>query len=179
MAVGSFAQAIIPDSNRIALTATAAAIEAFIRVKYDSNGLISKAAAAEQAIGVTEEYIAASGIGFVRRFAPMVRFTALNALARGSMLTNTANGKVDDAAGVSAYNGYAAYEAANADNDVIGAFRLDTPLTLTTGSAMAALASYGTGAYGLDSSANMQALFNKVEAIAGALVTAGIIKQGA
>ena len=37
------------------------------------------------------------------------------------------------------------------------------------------LASYSTGAYGLDSSAHMQALFNKVEAMYAAMITHGDI----
>ena len=179
MSSGAFNSSLIPDSYKIALTATEVAIEAFIRVKYDSSGTISKAAAAEPAIGTTLEYIPASGIGAVKLFDKMMRFTAGNVVACGAFLTGIANGKVDDAAGVAAYNGYQAYEAATANGDVINAFLVDSPLVLTAGASMGALNSYVSGSYALNTDDHMLKLFNKVEAMAAALVTAGIIKQGA
>jgi hypothetical protein len=160
--------------------ATAAAIAAFVRVTYDSNGLISVAGATDNWIGVTQEYIPASGYGTVKlRGAPGTQYVMAGAVvARGAKLNPLAAGKVDDAAGTGPGCGLIALEAATGDGDVIEATACDT-VAFTAGATMAALAAYGTGAFGLDSDAHMKALFDKVEAIAAALVTAGLIKQGA
>lgn len=104
-----------------AFTATAVAIAAHKRVKVDSNGLISVAAAAEGAIGVTTEYIAASGTGTVKLWTAPGTFlvTANAAITRGSQLYPTASGNVDDS-GTTALP-LVALEAATAQNDVIEA----------------------------------------------------------
>jgi len=55
----------------------------------------------------------------------------------------------------------------------------NTPIIQPAGAAQAAPAAYATGAFGLDSDAKMQALFDLVVAIRTALVDAGIMKGGA
>lgn len=54
-----------------------------------------------------------------------------------------------------------------------------TPVVQPAGAAQAAPAAYASGAYGLDSAANMQALFDLVVAMRTALVDAGIMKGAA
>lgn len=160
--------------------ATAVAIAANVRVKLDSNGLISVAGATDAWIGVTIEAVAVSGYGTVKlRNAPgTLLVTASAAIARGARLYPTAAGKVDDAAGTGNFTGLQAMTAATADGDVIEAVPSDTA-AFTASAAQAALAAYGDGAHGLDTAAHMEALFNKVEAISAALVAAGIIKGAA
>jgi hypothetical protein len=99
--------------------ATAAAIAPYVRVKVDSNGLISVAGAAEIAIGVTLENIAASGYGSVKLFSATGTWlmTAGAAIARGAELYPLAAGKVDDTGTTKI--GMVALEAATADGDVI------------------------------------------------------------
>jgi len=111
----------MPENNTgyKAFTATAVAIAAYIRVKVDSAGLISVAGAAENAIGVTTEAIAASGTGTVKLFSAPGTYlmTTGAAIARGARLFPIAAGKVDDA-GTTSLN-LVALEAATADGDVI------------------------------------------------------------
>lgn len=54
-----------------------------------------------------------------------------------------------------------------------------TPVVQPAGATQAAPATYGTGAFGLDSDANMQALYDLVVAMRTALVNAGLIKGSA
>ena len=54
-----------------------------------------------------------------------------------------------------------------------------TPIVQPSGAAQGTLASYATGAFGLDSDVKMQALFDLVIAMRLALVNAGIMKGGA
>ncbi len=54
-----------------------------------------------------------------------------------------------------------------------------TPIVQPSGATQAALAAYVTGAFGLDSNANMQALYNLVVAMRTALVNSGIMKGAA
>lgn len=107
-----------------AFTATAVALAAFVRVKVDSNGLISVAGANDDWIGTTQMPIAASGAGTVRlrNSQGTHQFVASAAITAGAQLYPTASGKVDDAAagGASALS-FVALEAATADNDVIEA----------------------------------------------------------
>jgi len=113
----------MPENNTGYKTfqATAVAIAAYIRVKVDSNGLISVAAAAENAIGVTTEAVAASGYGNVKMWSAPGTYlvTAGAAIARGARLFPLAAGKVDDT-GTTSLN-LVALEAATADGDVIEA----------------------------------------------------------
>lgn len=99
--------------------ATAAAIAHGARVKVDSNGLISVAAAAEAAVGVTTEYVAASGYGTVKLFTAPGTYLciAASAVTRGSQLYPAASGKVDDSG--TTLIGLVALEAASADGDLI------------------------------------------------------------
>ena len=101
--------------------ATSTAIALGKRVKVDANGLISVAAAAEGAIGVTVEAIAADGYGTVKLFNSPGTFlvTANAAITRGAQLYPTASGNVDDA-GTTALP-LAALEAATAQGDIIEA----------------------------------------------------------
>ena len=104
-----------------AFQATAVAIPAFTRVKVDASGLIS-AAGNNDAIGVVQEYVPASGIGTVKLFsAPGTQFfLAGGAITAGAVLYPAASGTVDDAINGSLL-GYVALEAATAANDVIEA----------------------------------------------------------
>jgi hypothetical protein len=54
-----------------------------------------------------------------------------------------------------------------------------TPIIQPAGATQAAPAAYGTGAYGLDTDAHMQALYDLVVAMRTALVNAGIMKGAA
>lgn len=103
--------------------ATATALAAYVRVIVDANGLISVAAATDNAIGVTTEAIAASGYGRVKLFsAPgTFNFTASTAITRGAALYPTAAGRVDDTGTTGI--GFVALEAATAAGDVIEATR--------------------------------------------------------
>jgi hypothetical protein len=107
------------ESGFRAFTATAVAIGLGKRVKVDVNGLISVAAAAEGAIGVTTEAIAASGTGTVKLFnAPGTFLMCANAaIARGAQVFPTAGGNIDDA-GTTALP-LVTLEAATAQNDLI------------------------------------------------------------
>jgi hypothetical protein len=99
--------------------ATAVALGAFIRVKVDSNGLISVAGATDATIGVTMDPVAASGYGTVKLYSAPGTFlhVAGAAVARGAVLYPIASGKVDDTGTTS--NGFVALEAATADGDII------------------------------------------------------------
>jgi hypothetical protein len=99
--------------------ATATAIALGKRVKVDSNGLISVAAAAEGAVGVTVEDVAASGYGTVKLFNAGGTFImwANAAIARGAQVYPTAAGGIDDA-GTTALP-LVALEAATAQGDLI------------------------------------------------------------
>lgn len=99
--------------------ATGTAIALGKRVKFASTGLISVAAAAEGAIGVTVEAIAADGYGTVKLFnAPGTFIIWANAaIAAGAQLYPTAAGGIDDA-GTTALP-LIALEAATAQGDLI------------------------------------------------------------
>lgn len=99
--------------------ATATAIAQGKRVTVDSNGLISVADAAVGAVGVTTEYIVASGYGTVKLFnAPGTFMIWANAaITRGAILYPTAAGGIDDA-GTTALP-LVALEAATAQGDLI------------------------------------------------------------
>lgn len=99
--------------------ATAAAIAYGARVKVDSNGLISVAAAAEAAVGVTLEAISASGYGSVKLFNASGTFICLAgvAITRGTQVFPAASGKIA-ATGTTALP-LVALEAAGADGDLI------------------------------------------------------------
>jgi hypothetical protein len=99
--------------------ATAAAIAQAVRVKVDAAGQISAAAAAEIAIGVTTEAVAASGYGSVKLFSAPGTYlcTAALAITRGTQVYPAAAGKVSNA-GTTALN-LVALEASAADGDMI------------------------------------------------------------
>lgn len=107
------------DTGYKAYTATAVAIAANVRVKVDSNGLISVAAAAEAAIGVTIAPIAASGTGTVKMFSAPGTYLcqASVAITKGTQVFPAASGKVA-ATGTTALP-LMALDAAAADGDVI------------------------------------------------------------
>lgn len=99
--------------------ATAAAIAQGARVKVDSAGQISVAAAAELAIGVTMEVVAASGYGTVKLFSAPGTFQCLASVAitRGAQVYPAASGKIA-ATGTTALP-LVALEAATADGNLI------------------------------------------------------------
>jgi hypothetical protein len=99
--------------------AISAAIGLGKRVKVDSNGLISVAAAAEGAVGVTVEAVAADGYGTVKLFNAGGTFImcANAAITRGAQVFPTAGGNIDDA-GTTALP-LVALESATAQNDLI------------------------------------------------------------
>lgn len=99
--------------------ATAAAIAAGARVKVNSSGLILVADAADAAIGVTTEYVAASGYGTVKVFSAPGTFLCLAgvAITRGNQVYPAASGKIA-ATGTTLLN-LIALEAAGADGDLI------------------------------------------------------------
>lgn len=99
--------------------ATAAAIGQAVRVKVDSNGQISAAAASDAFIGVTTEAVAASGYGTVQLFgsAGTLLMVASVAITRGAQVYPAASGKIA-ATGTTALN-VVALEAAAADGDII------------------------------------------------------------
>ncbi len=111
----------INDDGHITLQATAVAITKGLRVTYDSAGKILASGAANDAIGVALEDIAASGWGTVKLFsAPGTFFVVAGAaVARGAALHAIAAGKVDDAG--ANLIGMIALEAATADGDIIPA----------------------------------------------------------
>jgi hypothetical protein len=78
--------------------ATAVALEAFVRVTYDSSGLISVAGATDLVIGVTQEAIAASGYGTVKLSSAPGTFLCQTAgpVTKGAQLYTAASGEVDD-----------------------------------------------------------------------------------
>jgi hypothetical protein len=107
------------DSGFRTFQATAVALEAFVRVTVDSNGLISAAGASDVGIGVTQEAIAASGYGNVKLFGAPGTFLMQTAgpVTRGAALYAAAAGEVDDT-GTYALR-MVALEAATAQGDVI------------------------------------------------------------
>lgn len=107
------------------IQAAAAAIPAYTRVKVDSSGLISAAAAAEAAAGVTMEYVAAGGYGTVKLFSAPGTFlmTAGVAIAAGTQVYPAAAGKIA-ATGTTALN-FQALEAATANGDIIECARVE------------------------------------------------------
>jgi hypothetical protein len=78
--------------------ATAVALEANVRVTYDSNGLISAAGATDLGIGVTQEAIAASGYGTVKLWGAPGTYLCqtAGAVTKGAQLYTAASGEVDD-----------------------------------------------------------------------------------
>lgn len=99
--------------------ATAAALTQGVRVKVDSNGLISVAGAAEAAVGVTVEAIAASGYGTVKLFSAPGTYlcVASAAITRGTQVFPAAAGKVAPTG--TTRLPLVALEAAGADGDII------------------------------------------------------------
>lgn len=164
-----------------AFTATATAIGLGVRVKLDTNGLISAAGATDAWIGTTVAPVAASGVGTVRlRNAPGTHmFVAAGAVDVGDKLYPAASGKVDDVAAGN-FTGFVAINAAAADGDIIEAAPGDT-LTWTAGAEQAAAPAGGTGATAgaYDTAENRDAMIATVNAMRTALINAGIIKGSA
>lgn len=99
--------------------ATAVAIEQYVRVTVDSNGLISVAGESDLGVGVTQEAVAASGYGTVKLFGAPGTFLmqAAAAITRGAQLYGKASGEVDDSGTYKLR--LVALEAATAQGDVI------------------------------------------------------------
>lgn len=115
----ALANATENSSGYRTLQATAVAIAQGARVKIDSNGLISVAAAAEAAVGVVVEAIAASGWGNVKLFSAPGSFIMIASVAitRGTQVFPAAAGKIA-ASGTTALN-LVNLEASTADGDMI------------------------------------------------------------
>jgi hypothetical protein len=162
--------------------ATNSALATSVRVKVDSNGLISAASATDPWIGVTVCDIAASDYGTIklRNASGTMLVTASAAISRGSRLYPTANGKVDDAAGTGVFTGLVALEAATADGDIIEAAPSDV-LTFTADANQAACPAGGTGATAgaWDTSQHRDAAIALINAMRDALINAGIMKGSA
>ena len=105
--------------------ATSTAIPPYTRVKVDSGGLISAAAAADTAVGVTMEQVAAGGCGTVKLFSAADSFlmTASGAIAAGTQVFPAAAGKIAGT-GTTALN-YQNLEAATANGDAIECVRIE------------------------------------------------------
>ena len=163
-------------------TATAVAIGEAVRVKLDSSGLISAAAATEAWIGVTTAAVAASGLGNVKlRNAPgTFLVTASAAIAVGALLYPTASGKVDDAAGTGCFTGLQAVEAAGADGDIIEAVPCDLVAFTASASQAAVVTTTPTNSspYGY-TLAQATAIITLVNQLRSDLIAAGISKGAA
>lgn len=120
-----------------AFTATAAALAKGLRVKVDSAGKILVSEAANDAIGVTAEPIAASGTGNVKLFsAPgTYQMVAAGPVTRGAVIYPATAGRVDDVSVAAGTLQMVALEAAGADGDLIEcAFTNELPdLDLSSG----------------------------------------------
>lgn len=113
-------------------TATAVALEQFVRVALDSNGLVSVAAASDPGIGVTQQACAASGTVTVKLWSASGTFLvqAAAAITRGAQLYSAASGEVDDSG---TYRlPFVAGEAATGQGDVIEILPQDNQ-TVTVG----------------------------------------------
>lgn len=99
--------------------ATAAAIGLGIRVKVDSAGLMLAADAADAAVGVTVEAVAASAYGSVKLFSAPGTYLCVAgvAITRGNQIYPAAAGKI--AATGTTLLPLVALEAATADGDII------------------------------------------------------------
>lgn len=109
--------------------ATATAIGLGVRVKLDSNGLISAAGVSDAWIGVTTEPVVASGWGTVKsRFAPgSLLMVAAGPIEVGDTLYAAASGKVNDVQLEGPATGYQCKVAAGADGDIIEAVPVSGP----------------------------------------------------
>jgi hypothetical protein len=151
--------------------ATAAAIEEFVRVTLDSNGLISKAAATDPGIGITQEYVAASGYGTVKLFTAPGSFMCqtASAVTRGAVMYAAANGEVDDSG---TYRiPYVAGQAATAQGDIIELVPVDN-MTTTVGTFLAG--DIGTIAAAGNSQATGTAVVKMVTYVTAADDTKGV-----
>lgn len=169
-------------SGTKAFKGSGADIADFVRVKLNSDGTVSVAAATDAWIGISQEKIVVGNYGSVRlRNAPgTFQVTASGAITVGAQLYPTASGKVDDAAGTGNFTGLIAMEAATADGDIIEAVPGDI-LVFTAAAAQAAAPAGGTGATAgaYDTSANRDAMIATVNAMRTALINAGIMKGAA
>jgi hypothetical protein len=109
----------VNDTGYKAFTATAVAIEKGIIVVLDSSGTISAAAVTDCSIGVTTEYIAASGTGTVKLWGAPGTFEiqAAGVVHCGDQIYAAASGEIDDS-GTYKLN-LVALQAASAQGDII------------------------------------------------------------
>jgi hypothetical protein len=119
--------------------ATAVAIEAFVRVTLDSNGLISVAGETDLGIGITQEAVAASGYGTVKLWSAPGTFQlqAAAAVTRGAQLYTAAAGEVDDTGTYKIR--LLAGEAATAQGDIIECVPIESATADTTAYAAASV----------------------------------------
>lgn len=160
------------SSGHKTFTATAVAIEAFVRVTVDANGLISAAGASDIGIGVTQEAIAASGTGTVKLYSASGTFQcqAAGPVTRGAALYAAAAGEIDDSGTYTL--GMVALEAATAQGDII-----ETAKTNGTGTAAYPYASgdVGTLAAAGNSQATSGVVVKSVSFVTGADDATGVV----
>jgi hypothetical protein len=154
-------------------TATAVALEAFVRVTIDSNGLISAAGESDAGIGVTQEAIAASGTGTVKLWTAPGTFLIQTAAAVtvGAVLYAAAAGEVDDT-GTYRLPLVAGEIAATAQGDMIECLP-NNNLTTITGNYVSA--DIGTIAAAGNSQGTATAIVKKVTAVTAADGTKGVV----
>lgn len=108
-------------------TATAVALEPYVRVILDGDGLISVAGTGDYAIGMTQEYIPASGSGIVKLInSPGSHWCqAASAVHVGDIGYTAAVGEIDDATGGTSILRRQISEDATAQGDVIQSIQVD------------------------------------------------------
>ncbi|REJ65837.1 MAG: DUF2190 family protein [Planctomycetota bacterium] len=104
------------------------AIGQYLRVKFDSDGRVTKAGLTDQDIGVAMEpaFAAGDAIPVKLRNAPgTVPMVADEAMAVGALVYTEADGEVQDTAASTAFLVGRALEAATAAGDIIEVLRFD------------------------------------------------------
>lgn len=155
--------------------ATAVAITEGLRLKVDSNGLVSAAGDGEVGIGVATQACAASGYVTVKLWGPgTVLLQAAAAITRGAELYTAASGQVDD---TGTYKiGAVALEAATAQGDLIECAIVD----ITSSSVGNYVSSdIGTIAAAGNSQGTATAIVKKVTSVTAADGTKGVVLPAA
>jgi len=162
--------AIEHTSNTITFQATAVAIEAFVRVKLDSNGLVSAAGEGDLVIGTTMQAFAASGYGTVKLVSGGGTFLiqAAGPITCGKQLYAAAAGEVDDSGTYKA--AFVACESCTAQGDVIECALLADAVTATNSFG----AEVGTIAAAGNSAATATQVLHRIEVVSDADATKGV-----
>jgi len=146
-------------------TATAVAIEAFVRVVLDASGTIAAAGATDLGIGVTQEAIAASGQGTVKLFSAAGTFLiqAAGPVTKAAQVYTAAAGEVDDS-GTYKLN-LVAVDTATAQGDVIECAKIADASSSTNAYAGADV---GTIAAAGSDQAGATLVTHRIEVVSGA-----------